>query len=83
MREIFMARGKDETLTRIIVEHYDKRYIVETPYSDGNLIEELPELVYSILLMAGYNPDTINQELVELAREKGYKTEEEEGYDEG
>lgn len=78
MREIFMATRKDETLTRITVEHYDKRYIVESPYSDGNLIEELPELVYSILLMAGYHPDTINQELVELAREKGYNEEEEE-----
>lgn len=76
MRDIFMARGKDETLTRITVEHYDKRYIVESPYSDGNLIEDLPELVYSILLMVGYQPDTINQELVELAREKGYKEDE-------
>jgi hypothetical protein len=75
MRDIFMARGKDETLTRIIVEHYDKRYIVETPYSDGNLIKELPELVYSILLMAGYDQNTINQELVELAKEKGYEEE--------
>lgn len=78
MRDIFMAKGKDETLTRITVENYDKRYIVESPYSDGNLIEELPELVYSILLMVGYQPDTINQELVELAREKGYKEDDEE-----
>ena len=73
-----MAKRKDEVLTRITVEHYDKRYIVESPYSDGNLIEELPELVYSILLMTGYHPDTINRELVELAREKGYKEDEEE-----
>ena len=75
MRDIFMATRKDETLTRITVENYDKRYIVESPYSDGNLIETLPELVYSILLMAGYHPDTINQELVELAKEKGYDEE--------
>ena len=78
MNDIFMAKRKDEVLTRITVEHYDKRYIVESPYSDGNLIEELPELVYSILLMAGYHPDTINRELVELAREKGYGEDEEE-----
>ena len=78
MNDIFMAKRNDEVLTRITVEHYDKRYIVESPYSDGNLIEELPELVYSILLMAGYHPDTINRELVELAREKGYKEDEEE-----
>ena len=53
MNDIFMAKGKDEVLTRITVEHYDKRYIVESPYSDGNLIEDLPDLVYDILLMVG------------------------------
>lgn len=70
-----MSRGKDEVLNRIIVEHYDKRYIVESPYSDGNIIEDLPELVYDILLMLGYHQDTINQALVELAEERGYKSE--------
>ena len=78
MNDIFMAKRKDEVLNRIIVEHYDKRYIVESPYSDGNLIEDLPNLLYSILLMVGYHPDTINRELVELAREKGYKEDDEE-----
>ena len=78
MNDIFMAKGKDEVRTRITVEHYDKRYIVESPYSDGNLIEELPELVYDILLMIGYHPDTINKELVELAEEKGFKFSNEE-----
>lgn len=73
-----MAKGKNEVLTRITVEHYDKRYIVESPYSDGNLIEDLPELVYDILLMVGYQPDTINKELVELAEEKGFKFSNEE-----
>ena len=77
MNDIFMAKGKDEVLNRIIVEHYDKRYIVESPYSDGNIIEDLPELVYSILLMAGYHPETINKEFVELAEEKGYRRDEE------
>ena len=77
MNDIFMAKGKNEVLTRITVEHYDKRYIVESPYSDGNLIEDLPELVYGILLMAGYHPDTINRTLVELAEEKGFKREDE------
>lgn len=72
-----MAKREDDVLNRIIVEHYDKRYIVESPYSDGNLIEELPELVYSILLMVGYHPDTINKVLVELAEEKGYRQDEE------
>ena len=78
MNDIFMAKGKDEVLTRITIEHYVKRYIVESPYSDGNLIEDLPELVYDILLMAGYHPDTINKELVELAEEKGFKFNNEE-----
>lgn len=78
MNDIFMSKRKDEVLNRITVEHYDRRYIVESPYSDGNIIEDLPELVYSILLMAGYHPDTINKELVELAIEKGYKTDENE-----
>ncbi len=74
---MFIAKGKDEVLTRITVEQYDKRYIVESPYSDGNLIEDLPELVYDILLMVGYQQDTINKALVELAEEKGFKREDE------
>ena len=77
MNDIFMAKGKDEVLTRITIEQYDKRYIVESPYSDGNLIEDLPELVYDILLMVGYQQDTINKALVELAEEKGFKREDE------
>ena len=77
MNDIFMAKGKDEVMTRITVEQYDKRYIVESPYSDGNLIEDLPELVYDILLMVGYQQDTINKALVELAEEKGFKREDE------
>ena len=71
-----MAKREDDVLTRIVVEHYDKRYIVESPYSDGNLIEDLPELVYDILLMCGYSQDTVNQALVELAEERGYKIDE-------
>lgn len=73
MNDIFMAKREDDVLTRIVVEHYDKRYIVESPYSDGNIIEDLPELVYNILLMCGYSQDTVNQALVELAEERGYK----------
>ena len=73
MNDIFMAKREDDVLTRIVVEHYDKRYIVESPYSDGNIIEVLPELVYDILLMCGYSQDTVNQALVELAEERGYK----------
>ena len=77
MNDIFMAKGKDEVLTRITIEQYDKRYIVESPYSDGNLIEDLPELVYDILLMVGYQQDTINKALVELAEERGFIREDE------
>ena len=77
MNDIFMAKCKDEVLTRITVEHYDKRYIVESPYSDGNLIEDLPELVYDILLMVGYQQDTVNKALVELAEERGFIREDE------
>lgn len=76
MNDIFMAKREDDVLTRIVVEHYDKRYIVESPYSDGNIIEDLPELVYDILLMCGYSQDTVNQALVELAEERGYKPDE-------
>ena len=77
MNDIFMAKGKNEVLTRITVEHYDKRYIVESPYSDGNLIEDLPELVYDILLMVGYNQNTVNKALVELVEERGFIREDE------
>lgn len=77
MLQYFMAKGKDEVLTRIVIEHYDKRYIVETPYSDSNLLEDLLNLTYSALLAAGYHQDTINRSLVEMAEEKGYKINEE------
>ena len=52
--------------------------MIESPYSDGNLIEDLPELVYDILLMVGYQQDTVNKALVELAEEKGFKFDNEE-----
>ena len=73
MKEIFMANREDDVRTRITVEQYDKRYIIESPYSDTNIIEELPDLVYDILLMSGYTKDTINQAFIELAQERGYK----------
>ena len=78
MEDIFMAKGNHDVLNRITVEHYDKRYIVESPYSDGNIIEDLTDLMYRILLMAGYSVDAINQSLVSLAEEKGYKFNEDE-----
>jgi len=73
MKEIFMAKREDDVRTRITVEQYDKRYIIESPYSDMNIIEVLPDLVYDILLMSGYTKDTINKVFVELAQERGYK----------
>ena len=77
MNDIFMAKREDDVLTRITVEHYDKRYIVESPYSDADPLNDLLDTVYSILLMNGYQKETINQALVELAEEKGYKRDEE------
>jgi len=76
MKDYFMAKG-EEVLTRIVIEHYDKRYVVETPYSDSNLLEDLVDLTYSALLAAGYHKDSINQAFVELAEERGYKKDEE------
>ena len=73
MKDIYIAKGEDKILTRIIIEQYDTRYIVESPYSDESVANSLTELVYSILLATGYQPDTINQLLVELAKEHGYK----------
>lgn len=78
MNDIFMAKGKDDVLSRIIVEHYDKRYIVESPYSDTQPLETLLDLTYSILLATGYTRDAINESLVELAEERGYNRDEEE-----
>ena len=77
MKERFMAQG-EQVLTRIILEHYDKRYILETPYSDSAPLEDLLDLAYAALLAAGYHQDTINNALVELAEEKGYKRDEDE-----
>lgn len=77
MKERFMAQG-EQVLTRIILEHYDKRYILETPYSDSAPLEDLLDLTYAALLAAGYHQDTINNALVELAEEKGYKRDEDE-----
>ena len=77
MKERFMAQG-EQVLTRIILEHYDKRYVVETPYSDSNLLDDLLDLTYAALLAAGYQKETINDSLVELAETRGYKSDEEE-----
>lgn len=77
MNDIFMAKREDEVLTRITIEQYDKRYIVESPYSDASTLDSLLETVYAALLVAGYHPDTINQAFVEFAEEKGYKSNEE------
>lgn len=76
--DYYMAKGQDEVLTRIVVEQYDKRYIVETPYSDSNLLEDLLDLTYSVLLSAGYHQDAINQAFAEKLEEKGYNKDEEE-----
>ena len=73
MKDIYIAKGENEVLTRIIIEQYDTRYIVESPYSDESVADSLTELVYSILLATGYQQNTINQLLVELAKEHGYK----------
>lgn len=73
-----MAKREDEVLTRITIEQYDRRYIVESPYSDTSTMEELLNMVYSILLLNGYSKDSINQALVEIAEEKGYNKDEEE-----
>lgn len=73
MNEIYMAKREDEVLTRITVEHYGNRYIVESPYSDGDILTGLLDLVYIILRMATYGEDTINRALVEFAEEHGAK----------
>lgn len=78
--ERFMTNG-EQVLTRITLEQYDKRYIVESPYSDENMLETLIDLSYSALLAAGYNQEAINNSLVSFAKEKGYK--EDDDVDEG
>lgn len=76
MRDIYMARGKDEVLTRITVEAYDKRYIVESPFSDSNILRDLLDMVYVISLMATYADVTILREMKEFLEEHGLKEEE-------
>lgn len=78
MKDIYIANGENEVLTRIIVEQYDKRYIIESPYSDECILTELTNLMYSVLLATGYQQNTINQTLIGLAREHGYKEDTEE-----
>lgn len=77
MRDIFMAKG-EEVRTRIIIEQYDKRYIVETPYSDSNLLEDLIDLTYTALLAAGYHKDNVIDALKEFVEERDEKINEEE-----
>ena len=78
MRDIYMARGKDEVLTRITVEAYDKRYIVESPYADSNILGNLLDMVYVISRMATYSEDTILRAMQDFLEEHGFKEEEEE-----
>lgn len=70
MKEIFMAERKDEVRTRITIEAWDKRYIVESPWSDGLDIEKLLDLVYGISISATYAPETVLQAMKEYAEER-------------
>ena len=81
MKEIFMAERKDEVRTRITIEAWDKRYIVECPWSDGLDLEKLLDLVYGISISATYAPETVLNIMKEYAEERleYYKKEDNNG----
>lgn len=68
--ESFMASGKHETRTRVIVEHLDKRYIVESPYSDGDTLEELFKMVLAIGILQTYTEEMVLEMMKEFAEER-------------
>ena len=69
MLEYFMASGKHETRTRVIVERYDKRYIVELPYSDGDALEELFKMILAIGVLMTYSEQTVLEMMKDFAEE--------------
>ena len=81
MKEIFMAEHKDEVRARIIIEAWDKRYIAESPWSDGFDLEKLLDLVYGISISATYAPETVLNVMKEYAEERleYYKKEDNDG----
>lgn len=64
-----MASGKHETRTRVIVERYDKRYIVELPYSDGDSLEELFKMILAIGILETYTEEMVLEMMKEFAEE--------------
>lgn len=64
-----MASGKHETRTRVIVERYDKRYIVELPYSDGDALEELFKMILAIGILETYTEEMVLEMMKEFAEE--------------
>lgn len=67
--EYFMASGKHETRTRVIVERYDKRYIVELPYSGGETLEELFKMILAIGILETYTEEMVLEMMKEFAEE--------------
>ena len=76
-----MAERKDEVRTRITIEAWDKRYIAESPWSDGLDLEKLLDLVYGISISATYAPETVLNVMKEYAEERleYYKKEDNDG----
>ncbi len=65
-----MASGKHETRTRVIVEYLDKRYIVESPYSDCDTLEELFKMVLAIGVLQTYTEEMVLEMMKEFAEDR-------------
>jgi hypothetical protein len=51
------------------VERYDKRYIVELPYSDGDALEELFKMILAIGILETYTEEMVLEMMKEFAEE--------------
>lgn len=60
----------DETLARITVELQDRRFVIESPYSDENILDTLLEMVAAISISATYSPDAVYESMIEYGKDR-------------
>ena len=57
--ERYSAKRDQDTLTRVTVEQYEKRYIIESPYSDENALETLIRCVAAAAVACSWSKEQV------------------------
>lgn len=72
MSKGFIAKGKDDVLTRVVLEQYGTRYVSESIYSDEDTIEELLRLVSGALIAHSWSVSQVAEAMHNFANELNY-----------